>query len=225
MERRPPAVLAVALLALACRGKPPEPPTPSNPYLRLPRQTRQYTTIWNSGEPSAYATRTTETWGPATQVGRLAVRTIESREVQEGQPDRVERMKVFVDRGAFGLYSSTGANGEERYDPPEVVMPAQPRVGQRWGGEHRHGGRVIRRTCELVVFEGCPRGLSADCHSRMEQATVHQVEHFCPGIGWIGEDASVFNARGRVATTIGAVIQDGEPVSRSLPPRPAAVAR
>ncbi len=220
MERARLAVPAVALLALSCSKPPSEALVPSNPYLRLPRQTRQYTTIWHSNEPSAYPTRTTETWGPATQVGRLTVRTIESRETQDGQPDRVDHMKVFVDRGAFGIYSSTGANGEERYDPPEVVMPAQPRVGQRWAGQHRHAGRVIRRTCELVAFAGCPRGLSADCHSQMEQVTVHQVEHFCPGIGWIGEDASVFNARGRVGTTIGAVIQDGEPTSRSLPQRP-----
>ncbi len=221
MERRPPAILTVALLALSCRNPAHEALVPANPYLRLPRQTRQYTTIWNSNEPSAYSTRTTETWGPETTVGRLTVRTIESRETQDGQPDHVERMKVFVDRGAFGFYSSIGANGEERYDPPEVVLPAQPRAGQRWEGEHRHGRRVIRRTCELVAFGGCSRGLSADCHSRMQDGTVvHQVEHFCHGIGWIGEDASIFNARGRVGTTIGAVIQDGVRTSRALPSPP-----
>lgn len=219
MTPRSPLAVVVTLL-LACREAPRETPAPSNPLIQLPRQTRQYTTIWNSGDPAAFSTRTTETWGPPARVGRLALRTVESREVRAGQPDRVTRMRVFVDRGAYGVYSTLNDDGtEDRYDPPEVVIPAQPRIGQRWQGDHRKSGLVIRRTCELQAFEGCPGGVSVDCHLRIDQDIVHVVEHFCPGVGWIGEDASVFNASERLATTTGAVIQDGVAVARSQRPR------
>lgn len=220
LRSSPAIVAALAAHLLACREAPRETPAPSNRFIRLPARTRQYTTIWNSGDVAAHSTRTTETWGPPAQVGRLSVRRVESREVRAGQPDRVTRMRVFVDRGAYGVYSTLNDDGtEERYDPPEVVIPAQPRVGQRWQGAHRKGALVIHRTCELVAFDGCPGGASVDCHLRIDQDTVHVVDHFCPDVGWIGEDASVFNARDRIATTTGAVIQDGVAVARSQRPR------
>lgn len=208
-------VVALSLLA-SCSRAPVDAPTPTNRYLRLPRRTRQYTTVWNADSPAARSSRTTEAWGEPVTQGGLTLRTIESREVAAGQPDRVDRMRVFVDRGAFGFYATVGPDGtEDRYDPPQVVLPAQPRLGQRWAATHRTRAESVRRTCELIPFAGCPGGMSADCHSQRAELTTHVVEHFCPGVGWIGEDAAVFNTNGRYATAIGAVIVDGEPVARS----------
>jgi hypothetical protein len=133
--------------------------------------------------------RVAQTWdGPETLEGRQ-VYTVQEVELDEGASVRA-RYRVFYGPEGFGYLGTYASSGEFlAYDPPEVVLPPDPRVGTAWSASHTHGDRAKVRTCEIMASTLCPPGLVVVCETQEEGARTIFRDHFCPGEGWVGFEA------------------------------------
>lgn len=121
-------------------------------------------------------------------VGTYDVRTAA---VTQGAPEVAQR---FV-YGRSGLAISAegavvdGVADWVSWEPPLLVLPAEPAIGARWESGHQHGDVAVTRTCELLGSDLCPQGLVAVCEREQEAFRLVTRDHFCRGQGWSGYES------------------------------------
>jgi hypothetical protein len=108
--------------------------------------------------------------------------------------DRVDCVLVFLGVDGFGNAASPISGVSPRqwdwWSPPQVILPAQPVVGARWEQAHFKRGKWSRRQCELRADAAfCDDGIESRCYSEFESSAVVISEHYCKGLGWVGENA------------------------------------
>ena len=131
-----------------------------------------------------------ETWvGPEAR-GELTLYEVETVDATDGASDLLETVVVFYGPTGYGFLGTLDEDGSlVAWEPPQVVLPANPVVGETWSATHTKAGRVSERSCELMRAEHCEGGVVSVCESRREQSVVVLRDHFCPGQGWSGFEA------------------------------------
>lgn len=132
-----------------------------------------------------------EHWSdPREEDGRVVYRRT-TRQLSGGPQKVVEDALVgygpdgLVDLGVF-------VNGAlSRYEPPQVVLPADPVVGATWATEHRRGDRTSKRTVEVVASPTRKGGLLSVAEVRRPDGVLVLRTHFAEGEGWAGYEALV----------------------------------
>lgn len=98
---------------------------------------------------------------------------------------------TFLGREGFGNAASPLKGVWDWWSPPQVILPAEVAVGERWSELHQKRGATSRRSCELradVSF--CDDGIESRCVTEFDGGdTVVLAQHYCRGLGWVGEDA------------------------------------
>lgn len=107
---------------------------------------------------------------------------------------KVDCVLVFLGVDGFGNAASPISGVSPRqwdwWSPPQVILPAQPVVGARWEQAHFKRGKWSRRQCELRADAAfCDDGIESRCYSEFESSAVVISEHYCKGLGWVGENA------------------------------------
>lgn len=101
---------------------------------------------------------------------------------------------LFLGREGFGNAASPDKTGLDWWSPPQVILPPEPAAGVRWTSTHQKRGATSTRSCELRADRTfCDDGLESRCITDFDSHTrgdgVVLAEHYCPGLGWVGEDA------------------------------------
>lgn len=107
----------------------------------------------------------------------------------------LEVVRVFYGEDGYGFVGTVQPDGTlQRWDPVQVVLPPDPKVGQIWEATHRKGPSVSVRSCEILASQGCEGGMVSVCESKRDGGTIVLRDHFCPGTGWAGFEALVVAA-------------------------------
>ena len=107
-----------------------------------------------------------------------------------GEERVLESVRHFYGKAGYGYLGTLDEAGElQAWTPPQIVLPADPSVGQSWGGTHRKGDATSARTCEILNSDYCAGGIVVVCDSRRDGATVVIRDHFCSDAGWGGFEA------------------------------------
>lgn len=153
---------------------------------------------------------------------------IVSRSVERVEPQRtlyrecerrIDRRKptscalTFAGLDGYGNAASVFEGRWDWFSPPQVVLPPVPTPGASWDSGHWKRGAASHRTCEVVADTSfCDDGVRSRCHTEFPASAVQITQHFCPGIGWVGEDALAQYEGGHVFSTFTFdVLLDGVP--------------
>ena len=104
----------------------------------------------------------------------------------------LEATRVFYGPEGYGYIGTVRLDGTvETWDPPQIVLPPNPKVGDSWQAEHKKGASLSVRSCEIMAPEACEDGLVVVCESRRDGGVIVLRDHFCAGVGWSGFEALV----------------------------------
>ncbi|HCH66916.1 MAG TPA: hypothetical protein DFR83_29200 [Deltaproteobacteria bacterium] len=114
-----------------------------------------------------------------------------TRERIDGEPGPVSE-DALVGYGPAGLVDLGTFTGEilELYEPFQVVLPAEPKVGAKWSAQHRRGDRQSERSVELVTGEQ-PGELVSVAEVRRPDGVLVLRNRYVEGEGWVGYEALV----------------------------------
>lgn len=129
--------------------------------------------------------------GPTIIDGRMVYDVVEA-ERREAEWMVRERLRVFYGAEGYGYLGTLEESGAlEPWTPPQMVLPPNPVVGEKWTMDHVKGERTSHRSCELARSEFCEGGVVSICDSEMKEGRVVLRDHFCPGVGHVGFEALV----------------------------------
>ncbi len=120
---------------------------------------------------------------------------------------------TFAGLDGYGNAASWIDGRWDWFSPPQVVLPPTPTPGSTWDARHWKRGNASHRSCEVVDDSSfCDGGIASRCHTEFPASAVQIAQHFCPGIGWVGEDAFAQYEGGHVFSTFTfGVLLDGVP--------------
>ncbi len=199
-----------------------------------------------AAEPGSSAPAALEGWLPHFQVARFTrheqydalppdvgsykvTRTLQrvepSRTLYQECERRLDRKKAadclltFIGVEGFGNAASPVQGVWEWWSPPQVILPPSPVAGTHWVASHQKRGGTSRRECQLIAdISFCDGGLESRCFSVFPSSTVGISEHYCPGTGWVGQDAFARYDDGHLfATFTMDVTLDGVPAPTRRP--------
>jgi hypothetical protein len=126
--------------------------------------------------------------GPELEDGRL-VYTVTTYDTRQDPPAELYKFKAFYGPEGFGYLGSWNKDVYTAWVPPEIVLPADPQVGQTWQAVHQQGTSTSDRSCEIVKSNLCDGGIVSVCDSKRDGGRIIMRDHFCPSIGWAGFEA------------------------------------
>lgn len=132
-------------------------------------------------------------WSPATTTGDTTLYEVTT--VERG-PDGAERPRerARYELGPEGwrlLGTEVNGRAYAAFEPPQVILPADPKVGAFWTNTHRVGDATRERSCGITPSGACEGGLVSACVTTMGDRSVKLNQHFCPGLGWVGYTGEV----------------------------------
>ena len=132
-------------------------------------------------------------WSPATTTGDTTLYEVTT--VERG-PDGAERPRerARYELGPEGwrlLGTEVNGRAYAAFEPPQVILPADPKVGAFWTNAHRVGDATRERSCGITPSGACEGGLVSACVTTMGDRSVKLNQHFCPGLGWVGYTGEV----------------------------------
>ncbi len=208
-------LLGVLALGVGCpRGAP-----PSGAEM-MPAGTRQwapppnvieYTRVNRAGSLALPEVRVRNEWrGPELVDGHIHY-DIASWDITSGSPTRIDVTRAFYGPEGFGWVGTLDEDGVlEPWEPKQLVLPAEPEVGDTWSATHEKGDIVSVRSCEILASDLCEGGLVSVCDSQRDDGRIVLRDHFCPGVGWSGFEALVVGAdRPDVRMWTRSVVRDG----------------
>ncbi len=191
MQRAALAVLPF-LLAGCPKGGPTSSEGPLNAELRAwhpPPKVVTYTRMNRAGPLPLPDVASRDEWvGPELEDGRL-VYVITTYDVREVQAEPLYKVKAFYGTEGFGYLGSWEGDTYVAWEPPQVVLPSKPAVGQVWRAVHTKGAVQSERTCEILAGDVCEDGMVVVCDSKRDGGRIIMRDHFCPGIGWASFEA------------------------------------
>ncbi|MSP54282.1 MAG: hypothetical protein EXR69_01545 [Myxococcales bacterium] len=103
----------------------------------------------------------------------------------------VDCVLTFRGRDGFGNAASPLKGVWDWWSPPQVILPDRVVAGERWTELHLKRGSTSRRSCEILPdVSFCDDGIESRCVTEFDGGdTVVLAQHFCRGLGWVGEDA------------------------------------
>lgn len=176
-----------------------------------------HSVVWTEnlvfGAMPAMTVRIQQDWaGPERQGDRATYVLTEQRIDAEGAKVR-DTTRVFYGPEGYGyLEAQDSAKLWLGWDPPQLVLPADPALGATWTTSHVRGGKSSERTCELQPNDRCLGGVIAVCESRVEAKRRVFRDFFCPDVGWTGFEALQVAPEGQVRIWSTDVVVDGKPV-------------
>jgi len=179
-----------------------------------PREVR-YTRVNIAGDVALPETQVREVWNGPHMDGDLVtydVRSFDTTHDIDGVLLSTDRH--FFGPGGYGFLGSVDQAGVlQPYDPPQIVLPPNPKVGQTWSAEHHKGDITSVRSCEILASDYCDAGIVVVCESHREGGVVVLRDHFCEGLGWGGFEALVQTGRTpSVRMWSEDLVRDGRPV-------------
>ncbi|MCK6523955.1 hypothetical protein L6R49_21305 [Myxococcota bacterium] len=132
-------------------------------------------------------------WSPPTVSGEVTLYEVTTT---ERGPDGAERVRerARYELGPEGwrlLGTEVSGRPYVAFEPPQVVLPPDPKVGAFWTGTHRVGDTTRERSCSITPSSACEGGLVSDCVTAMGERAVKLQQHYCPGLGWVGYTGEV----------------------------------
>lgn len=194
------AVTLVIPLTLACgRRGPNANDAPLSPAERLgalvsPASTVEYTEV-TAVNLSADHQRVAviDRWSPPTATGDTTLYEVTTTERgRDGEERLRERARYELGPEGWRLLG-TEVNGRAyaAFEPPQVILPADPKVGAFWTASHRVGDATRERSCGITPSGACEGGLVSACVTTMGDRSVKLNQHCCPGLGWVGYSGEV----------------------------------
>ena len=194
------AVTLVIPLTLACgRRGPNANDAPLSPAERLgalvsPATTVEYTEV-TAVNLSADHQRVAvvDRWSAPTPTGDATLYEVTTMERgRDGEERLRERARYELGPEGWRLLG-TEVNGRAyaAFEPPQVILPADPKVGAFWTASHRVGDATRERSCGITPSGACEGGLVSACVTTMGDRSVKLNQHFCPGLGWVGYTGEV----------------------------------
>lgn len=192
--------LILSLLLLACGKRAPQgndaPQTPAERLGALvsPAARVEYTEV-SAVNLSADRQRVAviDTWSPPTVSGETTlyeVTTVE-RGVDGAERPRERARYELGPEGWRLLGTEVNGRAYTAFEPPQVILPADPKVGAFWTDTHRVGDATRERSCAITPSGACEGGLVSACVTMMGDRGVKLSQHFCPGLGWVGYTGEV----------------------------------
>ena len=131
-----------------------------------------------------------EEWQPPIVQGDNTLYDVKTYDTTDGNHDWMETVRVFYGPAGYGFFGTVDEDGDvERWEPAQVVLPANPAIGDTWTATHTKGNRSSERSCEIMPASHCAGGIVSVCESRREIGVVVLRDHFCPAQGWVGFEA------------------------------------
>lgn len=194
------AVTLVIPLTLACGRRGPNandaPLTPAERLAALvsPASTVEYTEV-TAVNLSADHQRVAvvDRWSAPTPTGDATLYEVTTMERgRDGEERLRERARYELGPEGWRLLG-TEVNGRAyaAFEPPQVILPADPKVGAFWTASHRVGDATRERSCGITPSGACEGGLVSACVTTMGDRGVKLNQHFCPGLGWVGYSGEV----------------------------------
>lgn len=155
-------------------------------------QTTEYRRINRAGPLPLPDVDIRDDWSGPSLDGNRLLYDVQTTDVTEGVPRPLEQVRHFVDETGYGYLGTFQEDGSVQvWDPPQVVLPLNPKVGDTWSGTHTKGQSISERSCEIMASDICEGGLVPVCESKRDGGRIILRDHFCPGIGWVGFEAMV----------------------------------
>ncbi len=106
------------------------------------------------------------------------------------------------------------------WEPKQVLLPPDPKIGDTWTGTHTKADSVSVRTCEILASDYCAGGIVSVCDSRKDGGVIVLRDHFCPGIGWGGFEALVQTNGNAPSIRMWSeeLVKNGQPIPDPTPP-------
>ena len=175
----------ILLLLVAC-PKTAAPPVSFAP----PPSVIEYTRVNVAGPFELPEVEIREEWAGPTLEGDDAIYEVVTYDVGAGA--RIETTRAFFGPEGFGWLGTIDDDGAfTPWEPRQVVLPADPKVGDTWSATHVKGDVTSERSCEIMASEVCEGGLVSVCDSVRAEGRIVLRDHFCPGVGWSGFEALV----------------------------------
>jgi hypothetical protein len=111
---------------------------------------------------------------------------------EEGERTRFS-MRALWDAEGYRLTHLQGYGCDLTYDPPTLMLPAQPRRVQSWSAPLTRIDGLALRTCQLERGSPfCERGAVVTCRTTQGSRELMERDHYCPGQGWRAQDGAVY---------------------------------
>lgn len=132
----------------------------------------------------------------------------------------VDCLLTFAGVEGYGNAASPVRGEWEWWSPPQIILPPAPVAGAHWLAEHQKRGGSSRRECQILADATfCDGGIESRCFSVFPASSVGISQHYCPGVGWVGQDAFARYEDGhQFATFTLDVTLDGVPAPERRPP-------
>ncbi len=209
----------MVLLAATCGRGGPGPTAPSIPAgiqsVAPPPKTVEYTRVNVAGDVALPENRIREDWvGPALSDDLLTWDVTSTDITAGGRGQRLETVRHFVGKDGYGYLGTVDEAGAlTAWEPRQVLLPPDPKVGDTWTAEHTKASSVSKRSCEILDSDYCPGGIVVVCDSRKDGGVIILRDHFCQGVGWGGFEALVQTGNSpSVRMWSEELIRDGAPV-------------
>jgi hypothetical protein len=128
-----------------------------------------------------------DTWGPATAGAGMTTWDVVTEEKTAEGWTRRSAARMFLGADGVGYLGNVEADGSfVAWNPPKVLLPPDPAVGDAWSATHHNGERMELRTCELAASDYCAGGLVAVCDVDRSVERLVFRDHYCKDVGWSG---------------------------------------
>lgn len=183
-------LLAVLVMASCPKPGPIMPDVASTRAIAPPPGVVTYTRVNVAGPFDLPDVQIREQWeGPALNGERVLYDVITDNAATGHQ---LEVVRVFYGPEGYGYVGTIQPDGTlQRWDPAQIVLPPNAKIGDSWEGTHQKGPSLSVRSCEILASEGCEGGMVTVCESKRDGGRIVLRDHFCPGAGWSGFEALV----------------------------------
>lgn len=172
--------LFAALLA-ACHRTPEKPADPRKLLELYPLRPHVQWVEWRDNRGSITSRAREETW---TRDGNRDVWDVITKD-REGDATPYHARYALTADGLVQTAIFEGAR-EIEVRPPKLTLPADPREGRAWEGEHTMGNLVVKRSCKLLAFAKCAGGIEEQCRSVFPDGRMVDVHNrWCRGVGQV----------------------------------------
>ena len=207
--------LMVAIVALSgCPhgGATLTPPPPQSPLERFAAP--PHTVTWHEtmflGQIEAAAFTVRQDWSAPHTIGNRVVYDVTETQIDDGGERVREKLQMFYGPEGYGQFGEYDKGNLAVFDPPEVVLPADPFLGEEWEQAHSLGaGEKVPRSCEIMASSLCPQGYVSVCDTTVKGHRAIMRDHFCPNVGWSGFETLILVDQGDMRIWTDHVVKDG----------------
>ena len=94
--------------------------------------------------------------------------------------------------GPGGLHTvASWDDGAWTVERPLLQLPPKMKTGDQWVVQGVLRGKSISRSCRVLATPFCDQGVAMLCESDMSDRAMWNRFHYCPDLGWVGQELVV----------------------------------